>query len=128
MFETKFNVGTYIPGGNFAEQETKSIDSSILTSKVDQARTKTLMHGPIPSQINQFINFFKATVDLGDTVLIFYQQLQAQCPGYWILCIGIKNTRQDVDLCPVEKIMVALRNMKISIYQKLQDSDCVSEN
>ena len=82
-------------------------------------------NGPSSYYINQFHKFFKGKVENENTLLTFYQQLHSQGPGYGIFLIDLKDIRPDIDLCPSDVSHVAREGMKIALYQRLQDVDCV---
>ena len=82
-------------------------------------------NGPTSYMVNQFHKYFKGKVESHNTLLTFYQQLRSQGPSYGILLQDLKNIRPDVDLCPPDVSHVAREAMKIALYQRLQDVDCV---
>ena len=83
-------------------------------------------HEPSPVQTRDFHKYFKAKLESNDNVLTFYQQLHSQGRNYNILLIDLKDIQPDVDLCPSHVPPVARTTMKIALYQKFQDPDCLS--
>ena len=86
------------------------------------------LHGPSADLIARFHKQFKATVENEKHLLTFYQQIHSQGKAYGILLRDIKDIRPDFDLCPSDVSHHARTVMKIALYQRLQDADCVSSD
>ena len=72
-----------------------------------------------------FHKHFKAKLKNDTQILNFYQQLYKQGSPYGVYCLPLHDIRPNVDLCPPQH-----RNQRneiaLTVYQKLQDEDCVS--
>jgi len=73
-----------------------------------------------------FHKYFKAKLKNDTSVLNFYQQLHKQGSPYGIHCIPLQDIHINVDLCPRHFDKRQRDDMALTIYQKLQDEDCVS--
>jgi len=76
--------------------------------------------------VNSFHKQFKAKLKSENNILSFYQQLCVQGPQYGIYVRELEDIQPNEDLCPREFDKEARNNMARTIYQKLQDDDCVS--
>jgi len=76
--------------------------------------------------VNSFHKQFKAKLKSESNILSFYQQLCVQGPQYGIYVRKLEDIQPNEDLCPREFDREARNNMARTIYQKLQDDDCVS--
>ena len=73
-----------------------------------------------------FHKYFKAKVRNDTQILNFYQQLHKQGSPYGIHCVPLQDIHPNVDLCPNQYTPKVREEMALTIYQKLQDEDCVS--
>ena len=73
-----------------------------------------------------FHKYFKAKLKNDTSILNFYQQLHKQGSPYGIHCVPLQDIHANVDLCPVQYGKMQRDDMALTIYQKLQDEDCVS--
>ena len=76
--------------------------------------------------VNSFHKEFKAKLKSENNILSFYQQLCVQSPQYGIYVRKLEDIQPNEDLCPREFDRDARNNMARTIYQKLQDDNCVS--
>jgi len=72
-----------------------------------------------------FHKYFKAKLKNDNYILNFYQQLCKQGAAYGIHCIPMHEIHPNIDLCP-KQYEYRRNEMSLTIYQKLQDEDCVS--
>jgi len=72
-----------------------------------------------------FHKHFKAKLRNDTQILNFYQQLFKQGSPYGVHCIPLHDIRPNIDLCPPHH-QRQRNEMTLTIYQKLQDEDCVS--
>ena len=73
-----------------------------------------------------FHKYFKAKLRNDTQILNFYQQLHKQGSPYGIHCVPLQDIHPNVDLCPKAYTPTVREEMALTIYQKLQDEDCVS--
>ena len=97
-------------------------------AKSNDSPAHLVQHEPTPVQTRDFHKYFKAKLESNDNVLTFYQQLHSQGRNYNILLIDLKDIQPDVDLCPPYVSPIARTTMKIALYQKFQDADCLSSD
>jgi len=87
----------------------------------DRARSSTSTYSAYG-----FHKYFKAKLRNDEQVLNFYQQLHIQGSAYGIHCIPLQDIRPNIDLCPNHFTHAQRNEMALTIYQKLQDEECVS--
>ena len=73
-----------------------------------------------------FHKHFKAKLKNDTMILNFYQQLYTQGTPYGVKCLPLQDIRPNMDLCPSQYDKQQRDEMALTIYQKLQDEDCVS--
>jgi len=73
-----------------------------------------------------FHKYFKAKLKNDNHILNFYQQLRQQGSAYGIHCVPMQDIYPNVDLCPAQYTQDQRNEMALTIYQKLQDEDCIS--
>ena len=76
--------------------------------------------------VSSFHKQFKAKLKSESNILSFYQQLYVQGPDYGIHVKRLEDIQPNEDLCPTSFNRDTRNNMARTIYQKLQDDDCVS--
>jgi len=76
--------------------------------------------------VSGFHKHFRARMQNDNHILNFYQQLFVQGPKYGIHIKNLKEVYPNNDLCPPSYSQAARDDMARTIYQKMQDEDCVS--
>ena len=76
--------------------------------------------------VSGFHKHFRAKLQNDNHILNFYQQLFVQGPKYGIHIKNLKEVYPNNDLCPPSYSQAARDDMARTIYQKMQDEDCVS--
>ena len=72
-----------------------------------------------------FHKHFKAKLRNDTQILNFYQQLYTQGSPYGVFCVPLQDIHPNIDLCPPQ-YRKDRNEIALTIYQKLQDEDCVS--
>ena len=81
-----------------------------------------------PFNITGFHKHFMACMESSVHVLNFYQQLYTQGQLYGIFCIPLNQVNPYIDLCPKQYNTHERNIMATTIYQKLQNPDCVTKS
>ena len=79
-------------------------------------------------RISDFHKHVKSTIDNKNQILNFYQQIYTQGPSYGIHLRKIEDLRHSQDLCPSHFTPNERNDMARTIFQKLQDGNCVSKS
>ena len=79
-------------------------------------------------RISDFHKHVRATIDNQNQILNFYQQIYTQGPSYGIHLRKLEDLRSNQDLCPQQFTADQRNDMSRTIYQKLQDGNCVSKS
>ena len=77
--------------------------------------------------VTGFHKHFMACMDSPVHILNFYQQLFTQGQLYGIYCVALTDINPYVDLCPKHFNPPERSRMATTIYQKLQNPDCVTK-
>ena len=76
--------------------------------------------------VSGFHKHFRARMQNDNHILNFYQQLHVQGPKYGIHVKKLQDIYPNDDLCPSSYSKASRDDMARTIYQKMQDEDCVS--
>ena len=79
-------------------------------------------------RISDFHKHVRSTIDNKNQILNFYQQIYTQGPSYGIHLRKIEDLCHNQDLCPGHFSPQERNDMACTIFQKLQDANCVSKS